>query len=57
MKIIWTDFAIENLKEVFKYYSEEASKKVAHKIKIIYRFNQNQIIINDVFDTRQDPLK
>lgn len=96
MKIIWTDFAIENLKEIFDYYSDKASKKVAHKIrgkildstkqliknpesgqlelnleklsqnhrylvngnhKIIYRIDENQIIINDVFDTRQNPVK
>lgn len=33
MKIIWTDFAIENLKDIFDYYSIKASKKVAHKIR------------------------
>ena len=33
MKIIWTDFAIENLKDIFHYYSIKASKKVAHKIR------------------------
>jgi len=96
MKIIWTDFAIENLKEIFDYYSENATKKVAHKIKkqiltstkqlldypesgqvefhlqklnqnhrylvsgnykIIYRINEDQVIISDVFDTRQEPTK
>ena len=96
MKIIWTDFAIENLKDIFDFYSIRANKKVAHKIrkqilestkqlidnpesgqiefylkelgqkyrylvsgnyKIIYRFYENQIIINDVFDSRQNPVK
>jgi len=96
MKIIWTDFAIDSLKEIFDYYSENATKKVAHKIKkqilastkqlvdypesgqvefnlqklnqnhrylvngnykIIYRINEDQIIISDVFDTRQNPIK
>lgn len=96
MKIIWTDFAIKNLKEIFDYYSDKANKKIAHKIrkeilsttkqliknpesgqlefnleklnqnhrylisgnhKIIYRIDENQIIINDVFDTRQNPVK
>lgn len=96
MRIIWTDFAIENLSVIFDYYSDKASKKTAHKIrkqilssvkqlldnpesgqvefnlekikqnhrylvsgnyKIIYRINDNQIIINDVFDTRQNPVK
>lgn len=96
MKIIWTDFAIENLKNIFDYYSLKTSKKTAHKIrnqildstkqlannpssgqleynlqslkqnhrylvsgnyKIIYRLNENQIIVNDIFDTRQNPVK
>lgn len=96
MKIVWTDFAIENLKDIFQYYSKKANNKVAHKVrkqildatkqllkhhllgqvelnlesliqnhpylisgnyKIIYRINQDEIIINDVFDTRQNPVK
>ena len=96
MKIVWTDFAIENLKDIFDYYSKKASKRTAHKIrkqilnstkqliknpesgqiefnleilkqnhrylvsgnyKIIYRLNGNEIIINDVFDTRLNPVK
>ena len=96
MKIVWTDFAIKNLKNIFDYYTEKVSKKIAHKIrkqilattkqlldnpesgqlefnleklkqnhrylvcgnyKIIYRTNNNQIVINDVFDTRQNPVK
>lgn len=96
MKIIWTDFAIENLKAIFNFYSIKANKKVAHKIlkkifestkqlidhpqsgqiecnlekfnqnhryilsgnyKIIYRLEKDKIIINDVFDSRQEPEK
>lgn len=96
MEIIWTDFAIKNLKEIFEYYANIAHKKVAHKIKnqilsatnqlkenpnsgqielnlvnlqqnyrylvsgnykVIYKTFQNQIIIYDVFDTRQNPIK
>ncbi|AFU67830.1 plasmid stabilization system family protein [Psychroflexus torquis ATCC 700755] len=96
MIIIWTDFAIKNLKDIFDYYSTEINKKIAHKIrreilqstnqlknnselgqiefnlekleqnhrylvcgnyKVIYRVFENQVIINDVFDTRQDPEK
>lgn len=96
IKIIWTDFAIRNLKDIFDYYSTQADKKVAHKIirqilksakqlqhnpdsgptesnlmelrknhrylvsghyKLIYRIMNSQIIINDVFDTRQNPSK
>ncbi len=96
MKIIWTDFAIKNLKIIFDYYSVNAGKQVAHKIrkqilnsvkqlvnnpnsgqlelnleekpekyrylvvrnyKLIYRVVENQIIINDVFHTKQNPFK
>jgi len=96
MNIVWTDFAISNLKDIFDYYPTKANKKVAHKIriqilksskqlknnpnsgliepnlirlkknhrylvsgnyKLIYRITDNQIIINDVFDTRQNPSK
>jgi plasmid stabilization system protein ParE len=96
MNIVWTDFAIRNLKDIFDYYSTKANKKVAHKIrrqilksskqliknpnsgqnepnlltlnkshryivsgnyKLIYRIVDNEIIINDVFDTRQNPSK
>lgn len=96
MEILWTDFAIKNLKAIFKYYAEKANIKIAHRIrsqilqstkklknnpelgqiefslksfkqnhryilkdnyKIIYKIKENKIIINDVFDTRQNPLK
>jgi plasmid stabilization system protein ParE len=96
MKIVWTDFAIRNLKDIFDYYSTKVNKKVAHKIrkqilqsskqlihnpnsgpiepnltilnknhgylvsghyKLIYRIVSDEIIINDVFDTRQNPAK
>ncbi|WP_445736403.1 type II toxin-antitoxin system RelE/ParE family toxin [Mariniflexile sp.] len=96
MKIVWTDFAITNLKAIFDYYATKANKKVAHRIrkrilksskqlinnpnsgpmeqnliglkkhhrylvsgnhKLIYRIIDNQIVINDVFDTRQNPSK
>lgn len=33
MKIIWTDFAIQNLTTIFDYHVENATKKVAEKIK------------------------
>lgn len=96
MEIIWPDFAIENLKVIFDFYTVKASKKVAHIIrieilnatkqlinhptsgqkeihlqkleknfryivsgnyKIIYKVENGQIIISDVFDTRQNPDK
>ncbi|MFY1045593.1 type II toxin-antitoxin system RelE/ParE family toxin [Chryseobacterium sp. GP-SGM7] len=96
MKIIWTEFAIQNLKAIFEYYAVKAGRKVAHKLrkqifestkhliqnpesgqlefylehlnkhyryilsgnfKIIYRVENNQVIINDIFDARQNPIK
>ncbi len=96
MKIIWTDFAIENLKDIFDFYSVTANKKVANKIKqeifasvkllvrypelgqielylaelndeyryilsgnykVIYKIQGENIIISDVFDVRQNPIK
>ena len=96
MEIIWTDFAIENLKIIFDFYVTKASRKVAHNTrkeilkttkqlidhpnsgqielqleklkedyryilsgnyKIIYKIKDDQIIISDVFDARQDPDK
>ena len=96
MEIIWTDFAIENLKIIFDFHIVKANKKTAHKIriqilnatkqlinhpasgqkelhleklkkdyryvlsgnyKIIYKVEDSQIIISDVFDTRQNPDK
>ncbi len=96
MKIIWTDFAIENLKDIFDFYSVTANKKVANKIKqeifksvkllvryprlgqvelyleelneeyryilsgnykVIYKIQDKNIIISDVFDVRQNPIK
>lgn len=96
MKIVWTDFAIQNLKLIFDYYALKANKKIAHSIrkeilfstkqlihhpdsgqielnlqhlkknyrylvvgnfKVIYRKEAEIIIINDIFDARQDPIK
>lgn len=96
MKLVWTEFAIENLKIIFDYHASKASRKVAHNIrkqifkstkqliqhpesgqielylekfnqqhryilsghyKIIYKVDCEYIIINDIFDTRQNPIK
>ncbi|AZA73919.1 type II toxin-antitoxin system RelE/ParE family toxin [Chryseobacterium indoltheticum] len=96
MKIVWTDFAIRNLKSIFEYHVEKANRKIAHKIKqkiltsakqlisnpesgqlefyleslnqnhryilegnykIIYRIVESNIVINDIFDVRQNPIK
>ncbi len=96
MEIIWTDFAIKNLKDIFDFYSTTANKKVANKIKreilasvkllvrypelgqfelfletlnegyryilsgnykVIYKIQDKNIVISDLFDVRQNPIK
>lgn len=96
MKLYWSDFASEMLAGIYKYYKENATVKVAKKIKneiftatnqlkrhpysgqieinleelkeghrylvtgnykIIYKEIKEGILITDVFDTRQDPVK
>ena len=96
MKVIWSDFASETLKDIYVYYKEVASESIARKIKenifiitkqltshpesgqiedtlvqleeghryivnnnykIVYKKVKEGILITDVFDTRQDPIK
>jgi len=96
MKVIWSDFAISSLYDIFKYYKETANESVAKRIKsrifaatrqlkqhpesgqiepnliqldeshrylvegnykIIYKRIPEGVLITDVFDTRQDPIK
>jgi toxin ParE1/3/4 len=96
MRIIWSDFAINTLKDIYDYYKENASISVAKKIKsnifastkpllknpntgqielnleslneehrylvesnykIVYKQVTEGILITDVFDCRQDPIK
>ena len=98
LKIYWTEFSEKELENIFDYYHNNASYRVAKKVvdgiynetlklskqpeigqiedllkirkqgfrylvfknyKIIYWINseKNWIEINDVFDTRQNPLK
>ena len=96
MKIIWSDFASECLKEIYLYHKEVASESIAKGLKtnifnttrqlnkhplsgqieetlatleqghrylvkgnykIIYRKVKEGILITDIFDTRQDPIK
>ncbi|MDD3789837.1 MAG: type II toxin-antitoxin system RelE/ParE family toxin [Petrimonas sp.] len=96
MKIFWSDFAKETLKDIYSYYKDVAGIKIARKIrneiyeatrqlttypdsgqieelllslnagyryvvtknyKIIYRVDDDKILITDVFDTRQNPIK
>jgi toxin ParE1/3/4 len=96
MKVIWSDFASESLKDIYDYYKEVASESIARKIKekiflatrqlinhpesgqteetllqleeghrylvnnnykIVYKKVKEGVLINDVFDTRQDPIK
>lgn len=64
MKVIWTDFAKSQLKEIYLYYKEVASVKVAHSIeqkifiktrKLSRNHQLGQEVIVWVFDTRRDP--
>jgi plasmid stabilization system protein ParE len=96
MKVIWSDFASETLKDIYDYYKEFASETIARKIKenifiatrqlinhpesgqveetllqlekghrylvnnnykIVYKKVKEGVLITDVFDTRQDPIK
>ncbi|WP_304064227.1 type II toxin-antitoxin system RelE/ParE family toxin [Pedobacter glucosidilyticus] len=96
MKVIWTSFAIENLKHISEYYTKVAGKNIAFKIKtelfkatkqlknhpdsgqvepfleqlneghryvvsgnykVVYKRVEEGVLITDVFDTRQDPIK
>jgi len=96
MKVIWSEFAISSLYDIYEYYKEEANENVAKKIKsriftatrqlkqhpdsgqieinllslneghrylvegnykIIYKKITEGILITDIFDTRQDPIK
>jgi plasmid stabilization system protein ParE len=98
LKIYWTDFSKKELQNIFEYYKENASLKVAKSLtkeiaketlklkkqpeigqieellinrpnefrylvyknyKIIYWINKSEkrIEINDIFDSRQNPIK
>lgn len=96
MKILWSEFSIKMLLEIYTYYKEKASPSVAKKIKtdiltatkqlkkhpdsgqielnleklnegyryivkgnykIIYKEIPEGLLITDIFDTRQDPIK
>lgn len=46
MKIVWTDFAIKNLKSIFDYYVTKANRKVAHKIRKQILDSTKQLIKN-----------
>ena len=96
MKVIWSDFASETLKDIYDYYKEVANEIIARKIKeniiiatrqlinhpesgqieetllqieeghrylvnnnykIVYKKVIEGVLITDIFDTRQDPIK
>jgi len=96
MKVIWSNFASETLKDIYDYYKEVASESIARKLKeriffvsgqllnhpesgqieeslmqleeehrylvdnnykIVYKKVKEGILITDVFDTRQNPIK
>lgn len=46
MKIVWTDFAIENLKSIFHYYTIKANRKIAHKIRKQILDSTRQLVLN-----------
>jgi plasmid stabilization system protein ParE len=46
MTIIWTDFAIKNLKDIFDYYTKKASPKTAQKIRTQILNSTFQLISN-----------
>ncbi|HET8886045.1 MAG TPA: type II toxin-antitoxin system RelE/ParE family toxin [Salinimicrobium sp.] len=46
MEIIWSDFAIQNLKEIFDYYKSKASNRVANKIRKQILQSSKQLINN-----------
>ena len=48
MEIIWTDFAIENLKIIFDFHIVKANKKTAHKIRIQILNATKQLINHSV---------
>lgn len=33
MRILWSQFAIDRLKEIFEYYAEHVNKRIAHRIR------------------------
>jgi len=57
IKIVWTDFAIENLQTIYKYYEDNANKETAQKIvnalidKTIYLESHPEIWIHNVTAT------
>lgn len=96
MKIIWSDFASETLKDIFQYHKKVAGKNIAQKLrdkifnstkqlikhpnsgrieesleklteghrylvcvnyKVVYKKIKEGILITDIFDTRQNPVK
>lgn len=96
MKVVWSDFASETLKDIYDYYKEVASEATARIIKenifiatrqlinhpesgqieetllqleeghrylvnnnykIVYKKVKEGVLITDIFDTRQDPIK
>ena len=96
MKIIWSDFSSETLKDIFQYHKQIAGNNIAQKLKdkifqstkqlikypnsgqteeslaelnedhrylvsgnykIVYKKVKEGILITDIFDTRQNPIK
>ncbi|MDO5664517.1 MAG: type II toxin-antitoxin system RelE/ParE family toxin [Bacteroidia bacterium] len=45
LKVFWTDFAKSELRNIFDYYSENASKTIARKI-VLKIVNETKILTN-----------
>lgn len=46
MKILWTDFAAESLKEIFDYYKKETNPGIAAKIRRKVLLSTQQLLRN-----------
>jgi len=46
MIIIWSDFASEMLKEIYKYYKKEANNRIAKRIKKDILYSTKQLFKN-----------
>jgi plasmid stabilization system protein ParE len=44
MKILWSEFASENLTEIYKYYKEVAGESIARRIKNEVFYSVSQLI-------------
>ncbi len=57
LKIVWTDLAIENLQNIFKYYKDEVNKETAQKIVIAIVDKTIYLETNPEIGQREELLK